>query len=103
MTPVLVLRVRPAGRGDVELYEVATPPGSPARRAGPTRIGWRSRLKGTGASAIAYVSSIRDREIVVVPLNGAPGPYVRIAVKGQPNKMTMNGAQSLLYVAEDQS
>ena len=27
----------------------------------------------------------------------------RIPVKGQPNKMTLNAAQSLLYVAEDQS
>ena len=27
----------------------------------------------------------------------------RIKVKGQPNKMTLNAAQSLLYVAEDQS
>ena len=69
-------------------------------------------VKGNGAGAVAYVSSIRDREIVVVKLSGTPGlmnpegsPSVttRIHLKGQPNKMTLNAAQSLLYVVEDQS
>src|SRR4029077_16422309 len=62
-------------------------------------------VKGNGADATAYVSSIRDREIVVVKLGGAPGPSItaRIPVKGQPNKMTLNASQSLLYVVEDQS
>jgi DNA-binding beta-propeller fold protein YncE len=61
------------------------------------------------AHAVAYVSSIRDREIDVVPLidtgQYAPVLFVtaRIAVKGQPNKMIMNQAQTLLYVAEDQT
>ncbi len=60
-------------------------------------------VKGNGSSATAYVSSIRDREIVVVNLGGAPAVTARIPVKGQPNKMTLNAAQSLLYVVEDQS
>ena len=69
-------------------------------------------VKGNGSSAMAYVSSIRDREIVVVKLRGAPRLFApngvpevatRIKVKGQPNKMTLNAAQSLLYVVEDQS
>jgi DNA-binding beta-propeller fold protein YncE len=60
-------------------------------------------VKGTGADATAYVSSIRDREIVVVSLSGAPAVKSRIAVKGQPNKMTLNAAGSLLYVVEDQT
>jgi hypothetical protein len=64
------------------------------------------------STAVAYVSSIRDREIDVVPLSqtktssGQNGPYAvsaRIAVKGQPNKMVMNRAQTLLFVAEDQT
>ena len=60
------------------------------------------------AHAVAYVSSIRDREIDVVPLisTGPEGQMQvtsRIAVKGQPNKMVLNQAQTLLYVAEDQS
>ncbi|WP_321476411.1 hypothetical protein [uncultured Paludibaculum sp.] len=69
-------------------------------------------VKGTGADAIAYVSSIRDREIVVVKLSGTPELFnptgrpsiiTRIPVKGQPNKMTLNAAQTFLYVAEDQA
>ena len=60
-------------------------------------------VKGNGANATAYVSSLRDREIVVVSLGSTPKVMTRIPVKGQPNKMTLNAAQSLLYVAEDQS
>ena len=47
-------------------------------------------VKGSGSSATAYVSSIRDREIVVVNLGGKPAVTARIPVKGQPNKMTLN-------------
>ncbi|MGD0201406.1 MAG: bifunctional YncE family protein/alkaline phosphatase family protein, partial [Bryobacteraceae bacterium] len=60
-------------------------------------------VKGNGPSATAYVSSIRDREIVVVSLSAEPEVKFRIPVTGQPNKMTLNAAQTLLYVAEDQS
>jgi len=57
----------------------------------------------TDGSATAYVSSIRDREIVVVNLSAAPAVTTRISVKGKPNKMTLNKGQSLLYVVEDQT
>jgi YVTN family beta-propeller protein len=60
-------------------------------------------IKGTGLGATAYVSSVRDREIDVVTLGRPPAVLARIPVKGQPNKMTLNAAQSLLYVADDQS
>jgi DNA-binding beta-propeller fold protein YncE len=60
-------------------------------------------VKGAGLGATAYVSSIRDREIDVVSLGTAPAVTARIPVKGQPNKMTLNKAQSLLYVADDQA
>jgi YVTN family beta-propeller protein len=60
-------------------------------------------VKGNGASASAYVSSVRDREVVVVKLDGVPVVTRRIPVKGQPNKMTLNAAQTRLYVVEDQS
>jgi DNA-binding beta-propeller fold protein YncE len=60
-------------------------------------------IKGNGSSAKAYVSSIRDREIVVVSLGDVPKVEKRIKVIGQPNKMTLNNAQSLLYVACDQT
>ena len=51
----------------------------------------------------AYVSSIRDREIDVISLAGTPTLTDRIKVVGQPNKMVLNAAGSLLYVAEDES
>ena len=60
-------------------------------------------IKGTGLSATAYVSSIRDREIDVVSLGTMPAVLARIPVKGQPNKMTLNKAQSFLYIADDQA
>ncbi len=64
-------------------------------------------VAGREPNAVAYVSSIRDREIDVVPLSSANGQPLqvtaRIPVKGQPNKMMPNKAQTLLYVAEDQS
>jgi DNA-binding beta-propeller fold protein YncE len=79
----------------------------------PTQVGkpggeypfWAA-VSGDGTTAkpyTAYVSSIRDREIDVVDLSGAPVLTTRIHVKGQPNKMTMNAAHTLLFVAEDQS
>src|SRR6267154_2947246 len=48
-----------------------------------------------------YISSIRDREIVVVDIGGTPRVIARIRVPGQPNRMTLNRAQTLLYVAQD--
>ena len=60
-------------------------------------------VKGNGSSAVAYVSSIRDREIDVVSLGSPMSVTARIHVKGQPNKMTLDKAQAFLYVAEDQS
>ncbi len=46
----------------------------------------------------AYVSSQRDREVVVVDISTAK-VRGRIAVGGQPNKMLLSGDQGLLYVA----
>jgi len=48
----------------------------------------------------AYISSIRDRQIVVVRNNAV---IDRIAVPGQPNKMILNREGTLLYVAQDNS
>ena len=53
-------------------------------------------------SDTAYVSSIRDREIVVVNIQGStPAVLTRIALPGQPNKMVLNHSQSTLFVAQD--
>ena len=52
----------------------------------------------------AYVTSMRDREVVVIDLAAAqPGVVNRIAVGGQPNKMLLNRDQSRLYVANGNS
>src|SRR5215831_7670922 len=49
----------------------------------------------------AYVSSLRDREIVVLDLHGAPAIAGRIKVHGQPGKMILNKSQSLLFAVAD--
>jgi DNA-binding beta-propeller fold protein YncE len=54
-------------------------------------------------NSTAYVSSLRDREIVVVGIGNNPGVISRIKVKGNPNKMILNRAQNLLFAAEDNS
>ena len=52
----------------------------------------------------AYISSVRDRELVVVSVNnGALSVSSRIKFTGRPNKMVLNSAQTLLYVALDNS
>jgi DNA-binding beta-propeller fold protein YncE len=51
----------------------------------------------------AYVSSLRDREIVVLDLHAAPVVSGRIKVHGQPGKMILNKAQSLLFAVADNS
>src|SRR5262249_59202677 len=51
-------------------------------------------------SDTVYVSSVRDREVVVVSLADVkPRITARIPVKGNPNKMVLNNAQTRLYVA----
>ena len=58
-------------------------------------------VKGTG---VAYVSSIRDREVVVVNIAGASGSLIaRIPLPGNPNSLLFNADQSLLYVTQDNS
>ena len=53
----------------------------------------------------AYVSSSRDREIVVVDFTTVTAPKVlsRIEVAGNPSKTILDKAQQYLYVAEDNS
>jgi YVTN family beta-propeller protein len=56
------------------------------------------QLKGN----VAYVSSQRDREIVVVDI-AAMRVTDRIKVTGTPNRMLLNADKSLLFVAQDNS
>ena len=51
---------------------------------------------------IAYISSLRDREIVVVNID-SQGISRRIKINGNPNKMILDRRQIFLYVAEDNS
>jgi len=51
----------------------------------------------------AYISCIRDREIDVVSISGAPSLVTRIKVTGNPNKSVLSPGQGHLYVAEDNS
>jgi DNA-binding beta-propeller fold protein YncE len=49
----------------------------------------------------AYVSSPRDREIVVVRLGATPAVTRRIAITGQPNRLLLNTAGDRLFAAVD--
>jgi YVTN family beta-propeller protein len=51
----------------------------------------------------AYVASLRDREIVVLDLQGAPRVVGRIKTHGQPGKLLLNKAQKLLFAVCDNS
>lgn len=52
----------------------------------------------------AYLTSMRDREVVVIDIKAAqPSVIGRIAVGGQPNKMLLNRDQSMLFVANGNS
>jgi YVTN family beta-propeller protein len=54
-------------------------------------------------SDTAYVSSLRDREIVVVALGPAPHVTARIKVAGNPTRLLLDKAGSRLFVALDNS
>ena len=55
-------------------------------------------VQGNG---VAYVSSVRDREVVVVVISGAPEVVARVPVQGNPNRMLLDRAQTRLFVATD--
>ena len=48
-----------------------------------------------------YVSSIRDRQIVIASLGADPAVVKYIPVSGSPNKLILNKAQTLLFAAAD--
>jgi DNA-binding beta-propeller fold protein YncE len=51
----------------------------------------------------AYVSSLRDREILAVSLRGAPIVAARINLHGQPGKLILNKAGTFLFAVCDNS
>ncbi len=58
-------------------------------------------IKGT----TAYVGSFRDREVVAVDISSPTAGHLisRIKLDGNANGMTLNAAQSMLYVAQENS
>jgi DNA-binding beta-propeller fold protein YncE len=57
----------------------------------------------TKGNRTAYVSSVRDREIVALDIAGEPRVTSRIKTKGNPNQMVLDHREKFLYVAEDNS
>jgi YVTN family beta-propeller protein len=57
-----------------------------------------------GSRGIAYVSSIRDRQVAVVNVAGTAASFVGyIALPGAPNSLLLNAAGTRLYVTQDNS
>jgi len=84
--------------GRTVLGELDLRPGS--GKAGGTYPEWVT-IQGNNT---AFVSSARDREILVVNLAGNVLAVTdRIALKGQPTRLTLNPNQTRLYVAESSS
>src|SRR6185437_3550157 len=50
-----------------------------------------------------YISSLRDREIVVLDLSNGLRITGRIKLRGQPGKLILNKAQTLLFAVADNS
>ncbi|MCL2450789.1 MAG: hypothetical protein FWD17_17745, partial [Polyangiaceae bacterium] len=61
---------------------------------------WGVALKNDG---IAFISSVRDREVVVVDLSAPASPkfVTRIHLAGNPYGLTLSADQSRLYVAQE--
>jgi DNA-binding beta-propeller fold protein YncE len=57
----------------------------------------------TKGNETVYVSSVRDREIVVLDITSRPKVALRIKTKGNPNQMILDRQQRFLYVAQDNS
>src|ERR1700686_3214261 len=84
--------------GHAVLGELDLRPGG--GKAGGTYPEWGA-IQGSNT---AFVSSARDREIIVVALTGnALAVTDRIKVKGQPTRLALNPKQTRLYVAESSS
>jgi len=80
-------------------------PSENGKPGGETPFGVAIATNGSGAST-AYVSALRDREVVAVPLGAsAPvqGAVTRIKLPGSPNSVLLSPDQSKLYVAQDNS
>ena len=85
-----------AVRFEYDLRPFSTTPGSDGVPGGA--YPYTVAVKG---NATAYVSSVRDREIVVVDLAGTGSLVRRIPVGGSPNSLILDTAQARLFAALD--
>ncbi|GAC1340928.1 MAG: hypothetical protein NVSMB18_12000 [Acetobacteraceae bacterium] len=84
---------------EYDLRPYNTTPGSDGVAGGETL--YSVAFKG---NTTLYASSLRDREIVVVDASTtSPRLLTRIALRGSPNNLLLNKAQTTLYVAQDNS
>ncbi len=86
---------------EYDLRPFNTTPGADGVAGGETPF--TVAVKGEGT---VYVSSVRDREVVVVDISGAaPKLVTRIPLPGSPNSMVFNNTitQDELYVTQDNS
>jgi YVTN family beta-propeller protein len=84
-----------------KLYELDLRPGKlDAKEAGIPggEFPYGVAIKGNHT---VYVSSVRDREVVVIDIANAPKVVTRIVVQGNPNRLLLNRSQSELFVATD--
>jgi DNA-binding beta-propeller fold protein YncE len=87
--------------GGKVLYEQYLRPGKSGGTSGTAGGEYPNSIAIIG-NKTAYVTSERDREVVVLDISGlTPSVTTRIPVQGNPNKMVLNKAQSRLYVASD--
>ena len=88
-------------KSEYDLRPFNTTPGSDGVAGGETPFSVAVKGENT-----VYVSSVRDREIVVVDIGGAaPKLITRIKLPGSPNSMVFNNTitQDELYVTQDNS
>jgi DNA-binding beta-propeller fold protein YncE len=57
----------------------------------------------TSSKQIAYVSSLRDREIVAVQLGDKPKVIARVAIVGNPGRLVLDPTENYLYGVADNS
>jgi YVTN family beta-propeller protein len=82
--------------------EVDLRPGKADKEAAGTPGGEYPYGVAIKGNTTAYISSQRDREIVVLDIDtAAPRVVKRIKLEGNPNKMILNKDQTLLFIAED--
>lgn len=96
---VTITKAEPAGVGlDIDLR-----PGKVDPKLKGVAGGEFPNFVAIKGNDLAYVSSVRDREIVLVKLGDKPAVTGRIKLKGNPTRILLSKDQSKLFVTEDNS